>query len=169
MALLKQFLEPIGLTLDDKQLERGTMYNQCNDANSHHALCAGPGWGKDYADGVTFGEPLFTSARSVGELLQLLTVGRNVRSAHRVGLRRERRSRRWTTRKIECAALEPGDERFQCWAELDQHLMEEIVPMVPYLFDNSVDILSDNIVNYSFDQFAGLAAFDSLAVPGNTA
>jgi hypothetical protein len=23
-------------------------------------------------------------------------------------------------------------------------------------------------VNYSFDQFAGLAAFDSLAVPGNT-
>ena len=40
------------------------MYNQCNDANSHHALCAGPGWGKDYADGVTFGEPLFTSAGS---------------------------------------------------------------------------------------------------------
>ena len=62
MALLKQFLEPIGLTLDDKQLEIGTMYNQCNDANSHHALCAGPGWGKDYADGVTFAEPLFTSA-----------------------------------------------------------------------------------------------------------
>jgi hypothetical protein len=46
--------------------------------------------------------------------------------------------------------------------------MEEVVPMVPYLFDNSVDILSDNIVHYSFDQFAGLAAFDSLAVPGNT-
>ena len=68
----------------------------------------------------------------------------------------------------ECAALEPGDERFQCWAELDQQLMEEIVPMVPYLFDNSVDILSENIVNYSFDQFAGLAAFDSMAVPGNT-
>ena len=37
--------------------------------------------------------------------------------------------------------------------------------MVPYLFDNSVDILSENIVNYSFDQFAGLAAFDSLPFP----
>ena len=71
-------------------------------------------------------------------------------------------------KEAECAALEPGDARFQCWAEFDQQLMEEVVPMVPYLFDNSVDILSDNIVHYSFDQFAGLAAFDSMAVPGNT-
>ena len=168
MALLKQFLEPIGLTLDDKQLERGTMYNQCNDANSHHALCAGPGWGKDYADGVTFGEPLFTSAGlwesccnysllgATSE--QLAEWGYDVTEVPSID-----------DKEDECAALEPGDERFQCWAELDQQLMEEIVPMVPYLFDNNVDIISDNIVHYSFDQFAGLAAFDSLAVPGNTA
>ena len=167
MALLKQFLEPIGLTLDDKQLERGTMYNQCNDANSHHALCAGPGWGKDYADGVTFGEPLFTSAGLWESCCnysllgaspdQLTEWGYDVTEVPSVD-----------DMEDECAALEPGDERFQCWAEFDRHLMEEVVPMVPYLFDNSVDILSANIVNYSFDQFAGLAAFDSLAVPGNT-
>ena len=68
----------------------------------------------------------------------------------------------------ECAALEPGDQRFQCWAELDQQLMEEIVPWVPYLFDTNVDIISENVEFYSFDQFAGVAAFDSMAVPGNT-
>jgi peptide/nickel transport system substrate-binding protein len=167
MALLKQFLEPLGMTLDDKQLERGTMYNQCNDANSHHALCAGPGWGKDYADGVTFGEPLFTSAglwesccnySLLGASPEQLTEwGYDVTEVPSID-----------DKEDECAALEPGDERFQCWAELDQQLMEEVVPMVPYLFDNSVDILSENIVNYSFDQFAGLAAFDSMAVPGNT-
>jgi ABC-type oligopeptide transport system substrate-binding subunit len=167
MALLKQFLEPIGLTLDDKQLERGTMYNQCNDANSHHALCAGPGWGKDYADGVTFGEPLFTSAGLWESCCnysllgaspdQLAEWGYDVAEVPSVD-----------DMEDECAALDPGDERFQCWAEFDRFLMEEVVPMVPYLFDNSVDILSANIVNYSFDQFAGLAAFDSLAVPGNT-
>jgi hypothetical protein len=43
-------------------------------------------------------------------------------------------------------------------------LMEDVVPWIPYLFDNNVDIISDNIVNYSFDQNAGLAAFDHLAV-----
>jgi peptide/nickel transport system substrate-binding protein len=167
MALLKQFLEPIGLTLDDKQLERGTMYNQCNDANSHHALCAGPGWGKDYADGITFGEPLFTSAGLWESCCnysllgaspdQLAEWGYDVTEVPSVD-----------DKEAECAALVPGDDRFQCWAEFDQLLMEEVVPMVPYLFDNNVDILSENIQFYSFDQFAGLAAFDSLAVPGNT-
>jgi peptide/nickel transport system substrate-binding protein len=167
-ALLQQFLEPLGITLEVRQLERGTMYNQCNDANSQHGMCAGPGWGKDYADGVTFGEPLFTSAglwesccnySLVGATdEQLGEWGYDVTGVPSVDAKED-----------ECAALEPGDERFQCWAELDQQLMEEVVPWVPYLFDNSVDIISDNIQNYSFDQFAGLAAFDSLAVPDNTA
>ncbi len=167
MALLKQFLEPIGLTLDDKQLEIGTMYNQCNDANSHHALCAGPGWGKDYADGVTFAEPLFTSAGLWESCCnysllgatpeQLAGWGYDVTEVPSID-----------DKEDECAALEPGDERFQCWAELDQQLMEEIVPWVPYLFDTNVDIISENVEFYSFDQFAGVAAFDSMAVPGNT-
>jgi peptide/nickel transport system substrate-binding protein len=166
-ALLQQFLEPIGLTLEVRQLERGTMYNKCNDANSHHALCAGPGWGKDYADGITFGEPLFASAglwesccnySLVGATADQLTEwGYNVTEVPSVDEKVE-----------ECSALEPGDERFNCWAELDRELMENVVPWVPYLFDNSVDIISENVENYSFDQFAGLAAFDSMAVPGNT-
>lgn len=165
-ALLIQFLEPIGLTLNVKQLERGTMYNKCNDANSKHALCAGPGWGKDYADGVTFGEPLFSSAGLWESCCnysllgaspdQLSGWGYDVTDVPTVDDKVE-----------ECSALEPGDERFQCWADLDQDLMENVVPWVPYLFDNSVDIISDNVQNYSFDQFAGLAAFDSMAVPGN--
>ena len=33
--------------------------------------------------------------------------------------------------------------------------MEDVVPLVPYLFDNNVDIMSPNVTNYSFDQFAG--------------
>jgi hypothetical protein len=45
--------------------------------------------------------------------------------------------------------------------------MEDVVPFVPYLFDNNVDIMSPNVTNYSFDQFAGLAAFDQLAVSGS--
>ena len=166
-ALLIQNLEPLGLTLDVKQLERGTMYNKCNDANSHHALCVAPGWGKDYADGITFGEPLFSSAGLWESCCNYSLLGASADQLSGWG---------YTVTSVpsvddkvdECAELEPGDERFQCWSELDKQLMEEVVPMVPYLFDNSVDIISENIVNYSFDQFAGLAAFDSLAVPGNT-
>ena len=42
--------------------------------------------------------------------------------------------------------------------------MEQVVPWVPYLFDNNVDITSTRIMNYSFDQFAGLAAWDQYAI-----
>ena len=52
----------------------------------------------------------------------------------------------------------------QCWADLDTYLMEEVVPWVPYLFDNNVVVLSANVTNYSFDQFAGLPALDHMAV-----
>jgi len=166
-ALMSQNLEPLGLTLDVKQLERGTMYNQCNDANSQHAICAAPGWGKDYADGVTFGEPLFTSSGLWESCCNYSLVGASADQLSGWGY--DVTEIPSVDEKVEeCSALEPGDERFQCWAELDQQIMEEVVPWVPYLFDNSVDILSENIVNYSFDQFAGLAAFDSMAVPGNT-
>jgi peptide/nickel transport system substrate-binding protein len=167
MVLLKQFLEPIGLTLDDKQLERGAMFNECSDANSHVALCAGADWGKDYPDGITFGEPLFTSAglwvsccnySLLGASSDQLTEwGYDVTETPSVDDEVE-----------ECSAMELGNERFQCWAELDQQVMEEIVPMVPYLFDKNVGIISENVEFYSFDQFAGLPAFDSMAVPGNT-
>ncbi len=166
-ALLKQFLEPIGLTLDVKQLGEPTMFSTCYDAKSHVALCAGGAWAQDYPDGVTFGEPLFASAglwqsccnySLLGATSDQLTEwGYDVTEAPSVDEEVE-----------ECSEMEFGDERFRCWAELDQLLMEEIVPMVPYLFDNSVDIISENVEFYSFDQFAGVAAFDSMAVPGNT-
>jgi peptide/nickel transport system substrate-binding protein len=167
-ALMSQNLEPLGLTLDVKQLERGTMYNKCNDANSHHALCAAPGWGKDYADGITFGEPLFTSSGLWESCCNYSLVGASAEQLSGWGY--DVTEVPSVDEKVaECAELAPGPERFQCWAEVDQQLMEEVVPMVPYLFDNSVDIISENVQNYSFDQFAGLAAFDSMAVPGNTA
>jgi peptide/nickel transport system substrate-binding protein len=167
-ALLQQFLEPLGLTLDVKQLERGTMYNKCTDANSKHQLCAGPGWGKDFPDGITFGEPLFSSSGLWESCCNYSLVGATAEQLRGWGY--DVTEVPSVDEKVdECKALEPGAERFQCWAELDQQLMEEVVPWVPYLFDNNVDVLSDNVQNYSFDQFAGLAAYDSLAVPGNTA
>ncbi len=161
-ALLQQNLAPLGLTLNVKQLERGTMYNKCNDANSHTALCAAPGWGKDYADGYTFGGPLFDSSSNWPSCCNYSLLGASAKDLKGWG---------YTVTSVpsvddkiaECSAA-TGDARFQCWADLDKNLMENVVPWVPYLFDNNVAIISANVTNYSFDQFAGLTAFDRLAV-----
>jgi hypothetical protein len=41
--------------------------------------------------------------------------------------------------------------------------MEEVVPWVPRTFPNATEIVSANIVNFSYDEFGGMAALDHLA------
>jgi peptide/nickel transport system substrate-binding protein len=161
-ALIQQNMEPLGLSFDVKSFERTTMYSKCNDPSAQAALCMGPGWGKDFPDGYTFADPLFGSAAIfpsccnyglLGASADLLTEnGYTVTEVPTVDP------------QIADANTQTGDARFQAWADLDSTLMEEVVPWVPYLFDNNVDVLSARIVNYSFDQFAGLAAYDHFAI-----
>jgi ABC-type transport system substrate-binding protein len=163
-ALQQDNFEPLGLTFDVKAGERSTfMYDKCNDPGAHAAYCPSPAWGKDYADAYTFGPPLFGQAflgpdsccnySLVGATPEFLQQhGYEVTEVPSVEPKLE-----------ECGPL-TGDERITCFAELDQMLMEEVVPWIPYLFDNNVDVISSRIVNYSFDQFAGNAALDHMAI-----
>ncbi len=165
LALLQQTLLPLGITLDPKPLETSTMYARCEDPNSHWALCTGTGWGKDYPDGFTFAPPLFSrSAIGPGSCCNDTMVG--VTAAMLT-------ERNYAVTDVPSAETQinkciplTGDERLQCWADLDKYLMEDVVPWVPYLFDNDVVVLSGHVTNYAFDQFAGLPALDRIAVDG---
>lgn len=66
----------------------------------------------------------------------------------------------------ECAE-QVGDAAFRCAAEADQLVMEKIVPWVPLVFERQVAIVSERVVNHSFDQLAGAPAFDHFAVSGS--
>ena len=161
--LIQDNLEPLGLTFDLQALERDPMYEKCNDPGAHVAICLAPSWGKDYPDATTFAEPLFGEA-SLGpdsccnyglvgappELLKEfdyeLTDVPSVDDEFN-----------------ECEPL-AGEERLECWGQFDEMLMTDVVPWVPYLFDNDVDVLSSRVTNYDFDQFWGGMAYDSVAV-----
>ena len=62
-----------------------------------------------------------------------------------------------------CLAL-VGGAMTQCWADLDQYLMENVVPWVPYSFERYARTVSPRVVHYSFDQFVAQPAFDQIAV-----
>jgi len=162
-ALIQQNLEPLGITLDVKAFERTTMYNKCLDPATHNAICLAPGWGKDFPDAYTFGPPLFGSAAIYPSCCNRSLVGASSDLLQEAGYE-VTEVPNVDAQMDECVALPAGDDRVACWADIDQLLMEEVVPFVPYLFDNNVDITSQRIVNYSFDQFAGLAAWDQLAI-----
>lgn len=162
-ALIEDSLKEIGIELEVQALERDPMYEKCNDAGAHVAICLGPAWGKDYADATTFGEPLFGSVAIgpdsccnyslVGAPADLLK--ENDYDVTEVPSADD---------KIKECDTSAEDERVGCWAEFDQMLMEEIVPWVPYLFDNRVEVISDRVENYTFDQFHGGMALDHVGV-----
>ena len=167
IALQQDLYEPLGMTFDVKSGERTTfMYDKCLDPGAKAAYCPSPSWGKDYADAFTFADPLFgqkflgpdscCNYALVGATPDFLEgFGYTVTEVPSV-----------EDKLVECAPL-LDEERITCYAELDQLLMEEVVPWVPYLFDNDIDILSSRIVNYSYDQFAGNAALQHLAIAEN--
>jgi len=161
-ALIAQNMEPLGLTFDTKSFERTTMYAKCNDPSAHVAICLGPAWGKDFPDGYTFADPLFGSKAIFPSCCNYQLLGASAETLKKYD---------YTITdvpsvddQITQANTQTGDARFQAWADLDTTLMEDVVPWVPYLFDNSVSITSQRIVNYDFDQFAGVDAFDKWAI-----
>jgi peptide/nickel transport system substrate-binding protein len=163
--LISQNLAALGLTLNVKDFEHTTMYAKCNDPSAHAALCPSVGWGKDYADAFTFGPPLFGSA-SIGPdaCCNYGLVGATAATLKKFG---------YTVTNVPsvddqltaCAA-KTGDDRVTCWVNLDRDLMENVVPWVPFLFDNSVELFSTRIAHYSYDQFAGVMALDQIAIQG---
>ena len=163
-ALLQENLRPLGITLEVRAFERTTMYANCEDPNSHWQLCPSVSWGKDYPDGFTFGPPLFSrdaigpeaccNDPMVGATPDILR-GRGYDPSVEIPSAEE---------EIEACIPLGGDERLSCWASLDQYLMEEVVPWVPYLFDNNVVVVSERVAAWSFDQFAGLPALDRIAI-----
>jgi peptide/nickel transport system substrate-binding protein len=162
-ALIQDNLSGLGMELDVKSFDRGTMYDKCNDPAAHVAFCLAPAWGKDYPNASTFAEPLFSSA-SIGpdSCCNYSLIGATADQLSEWG---------YATTEVpsvddkvaECAPL-IGDDQTTCFAELDQMLMEEVVPWVPYLFDNYVRTVSTRVLNYTFDQFAGLPALERIAL-----
>jgi peptide/nickel transport system substrate-binding protein len=169
-ALLLDNFGSIGIELDIKSGERSNfMYARCQDPGAEWAICLGPGWGKDYSDATTFGEPLFGSSAIgpdsccnyslVGAPSDLLKEhGYEVTEVPSVD-----------EKFAECDQMPVGDERITCWVEFDTELMENVVPWVPYLFDNDPFLTADRVLNYQYDQFSGQPALDHIALAGGGA
>lgn len=66
--------------------------------------------------------------------------------------------------RIDACLTLVGEAMVQCWADLDQYLMENVVPWVPYSFERYARTVSPRVVHYSFDQSVAQPAFDQIAL-----
>ncbi len=162
--LVQQNLKEIGITLNVKSFDRSVMYGKCSDPNTGQGLCLAPGWGQDYPDAVTFGPPLF-GAVAIGPdgCCNRSLVGASP------AILKKFHYKVTDVPSVEsdlakCSGLEPGDDRLKCWADFDKKVTDEIVNWVPYLFDNDVELVSSNLVNFTYDVFAGDISLDHTAL-----
>ena len=57
-----------------------------------------------------------------------------------------------------------GTERITCWSDADKYLMENVVPWVPYVWNNLDTITAKSVTRYEYDQFAGMISLCHIAV-----
>jgi peptide/nickel transport system substrate-binding protein len=133
-----------------------------SDPRKHIPLGVNVGYGKDDLNGAGLLPALFAGS------------GLGINNYSLVGAK-PAQLRRWgySVQKVpsvddrirECVALVAGPQT-QCWASLDQYLMERVVPWVPLVFESHVDLVPARVARYSFDQLAALPALDRIALRG---
>jgi peptide/nickel transport system substrate-binding protein len=132
------------------------------------ALVVGASFTPDYPNGST----LFVT-NFYGPELALGKVGNAVPNLSLLGATPEE-LRRWgyavtsvpsvDGRINECLQL-LGLGQIECWATLDQYLMEKVVPWVPYLVVRYAYTVSARVRNFTWDEATtGIAALDQIAV-----
>jgi peptide/nickel transport system substrate-binding protein len=119
-----------------------------------------PRWGKDYADPFTFIDPLFKGANIIpsGNTNYAL-VGITPKQAKQLGVTGNVTNVPSIDKAANVCAAKVGEPRITCYAAIDRTLTAKVVPWVPYLWANQVDVLGPKVGTWAFDQAAGLAGF----------
>jgi peptide/nickel transport system substrate-binding protein len=147
LASVANDLSKIGITLNGHAVARSA-YASIVTTPARHVGLGDMGWGKDYADAVTFMAPLFDGRRIRAEgntdvsLVDDPTVNADIDA---------------------CTSL-TGSARQSCWAALDRYLMENVVPWVPYQWSKVRYLYSNRVAAFAWDQFTGSAALDGIAL-----
>jgi peptide/nickel transport system substrate-binding protein len=162
--LIQRDLARIGLTLAIRHATFRAFALTAGRPRTRPALSLFSGWVVDFPDGAGFGPVLEDPSETTNLDFSLLDA--TPQQLRRWGYRV--RSVPSVAGKIgECRAL-LGGARTRCWAELDQLLMERIVPWVPHVQFAFAAVTSARVARYSFDQFATSPALDRIALrPGS--
>jgi peptide/nickel transport system substrate-binding protein len=160
---LTQNLKSIGIVIKDRVLKDA--YTPIQTTRNNIPFSTRPGWGKDYADALTFYGPLFDGRNiiPVGNTNYSL-LGITPAIAKKVGVKGSVTDVPSINADLDkCGVLVAG-ARVSCYAALDKKLTTQIVPWVPYLWSYAQSISSQNVTKFMFDQFGGTIAYAHVAV-----
>jgi hypothetical protein len=161
-AILRRGLARLGIELSPHRMPFEEYFPFVDDPANHVALVLAGGAIKDYPNGSAFFQRFTADPAPDHSLVGASPVdlgewGYDVTDVPDVARRYDR------------CAVETGAEQVQCWADLDQYLMEQVVPWVPLLFHNRQRIFSGRVTDLTYDQFTSLPSLDQLPLrPGTS-
>jgi peptide/nickel transport system substrate-binding protein len=168
--IIQTDLAKIGITLKPRELDTSTAYTTTQTVNKLIPIGANAGWGKDYADPSTFAVLFHSAGIACNGSINYSNVGITAAQAKECGVTSAYTSSASASNnpgvdsEIDECNKESGDTRTQCWIKLDQDLMENVVPWVPYLFANAITVVNKSVTKYEFDQFSGTISLCHIAV-----
>ena len=124
-----------------------------------------PRWFKDYADPSTFIDPLFVGANifATGKRNYAL-VGLKPGQAGQLGIKGTVNNIPSIDKAAKACQAKIGNARVTCYAGIDRVLTSEIVPWIPYMWANNVNIIGPTVAKWNFDQSTGYMALAHVAV-----
>jgi len=166
LQIAQKSYEPLGITLNIKAINYNALVDKCSTLEGHTPYCQA-GWGKDYPSPYTFFLPLLDGGANGSNYSFMGATAEDLTAAGYSGFETDAAGLaipNITQDIVACRQIAIGPDQDQCWADLDVKVTEEIAPVIPRRFPTDIDVLGSRIINYSYDQFAGIGAIDQIAV-----
>ena len=153
-SLIADDFESIGILLDVRTVPAGDLYGLMFDLSTQTPASLTVGWQKAFPNASDWFLQFVAGGPTALGLSpeELADLGYAVTEVPSVDDR------------IGACLAELDDAQRRCWADLDQHLMENVIPWVPYVEWNMTNVVPARITHYSFSQSTTLPALDQIAL-----
>ena len=158
-------LAKIGIQVVPRELETSAAYNTVQRVANDIPISMNANWAYDYADAYTYLAPMFDSSSisASGNPNTTLT-GLTASAAKSLGISYPAGGVPSVDAKIAACEAVAGDARAICWADLEKYLMQDVVPMVPYLWSNVIVITGSTVTHFEADPISQGTTFTQVAV-----
>jgi ABC-type transport system substrate-binding protein len=143
-------LRQVGFTVKDDPTPATTFYQVVGKRGSTYNMTSNGGWCADYFDPYDYPNVLFD--------------GRTIQPNNNVFYSYFDNAT-WN-KQIDAAALLSGQARANAYAKLDQELMVDYAPVVPYLVETAHFFTSARLHNWIYSTYFGEPYFNALTVSG---
>ena len=159
---VREDLSALGIELDVQVKSPEEYFGAYEDPTSQVAMFLPLGWVKDSLSPASFFIGSFYSPVALTEIGNGSMVGASPEQLAQWGY--ETTSVPSVDERIEACLPLVGAASYECWAGLDQHMMENVMASVPFGLGVGPILTANNVEEYVWDQLVGSPSFDQIVV-----